>query len=70
MRAGEYVIDGRDGRVGEVRGRSGGAVRLRPPDGGREWECPAQLLRPATPGEVLRARVRQLNRQVRLGPWG
>ncbi|GGU31936.1 hypothetical protein [Streptomyces lavendofoliae] len=66
MSAPEYVIDGRDGRIGEVMGRVGGYVQLRPPGGGREWDCPADDLTPAPPGEVLRARVRELNQRGRL----
>lgn len=68
MKAGEYVIDGRSGRVGQVMGHVGGYVQLRPPGGGREWDCPPEVLSPAPPREVLRERVRQLNRQWRLAP--
>lgn len=68
MKPGEYVIDGRDGRVGEVVGHVGDYVQLRPPDGGRRWVCPDHALSPAPPGEVLRERVRLLNRRARLGP--
>lgn len=63
---GECVVDVRDGRVGEVRGRVGGYVQVRPVGGGREWDCPPDALRVAPPGEVLRARVREANRQQRL----
>lgn len=66
MSAPQYMIDSRDGRVGEVMGHVGGYVQLRPPGGGREWDCPAEALSPAPPGEVLRARVRELNRGRRL----
>jgi hypothetical protein len=62
----EYGVDSRDGRVGQVMGREGGYVQLRPPAGGREWDCPLDVLSVAPPGEVLRARVRGLNRAGRL----
>ncbi|MBT2491035.1 hypothetical protein J7E96_21440 [Streptomyces sp. ISL-96] len=63
---GEYAVDVRDGRVGLVMGRVGTYVQLRPPGGGKEWDCPPDALVPAEPGEVLRARVRALNREGRL----
>ncbi|MGM9379807.1 hypothetical protein [Streptomyces antibioticus] len=61
-----YAVDVRDGRIGEVMGNEGGYVQLRPIGGGREWDCPPESLREAPPGEVLRARVRRLNREGRL----
>ncbi|URM90906.1 hypothetical protein LUW75_13960 [Streptomyces sp. MRC013] len=60
--AGAYVVDVRDGRVGQVMGHVGGYVQLRPPGGGREWDCPPDATALATPDVVLRARVRELNR--------
>ncbi|MFJ4965772.1 hypothetical protein EES43_16020 [Streptomyces sp. ADI96-02] len=63
---GSFAVDGRDGRVGRVVGRSGPLVRLRPPGGGPEWECPPEALRAATPGVVLRARVTEINREGQL----
>ncbi|MFI2368251.1 hypothetical protein [Streptomyces sp. NPDC018833] len=63
---GAYAVDIRDGRVGVVMGRVGPYVQLRPPGGGREWDCPPEDLRPAPPREVLRARVRQRNAEGRL----
>lgn len=63
---GAYVVDARDGRVGRVTGRVGPSVRLRPPGGGPEWDCPPDAVRPASPGLVLRARVREVNREGRL----
>lgn len=60
------MIDARDGRIGRVMGNVGPYVQLRPPGGGREWDCPPDALRPAPPGEVLRARVQERNRQRRL----
>ncbi|MFD9218465.1 hypothetical protein ACFWDI_00180 [Streptomyces sp. NPDC060064] len=66
MTAGEYVIDSRNGRIGRVMGRVGTYVQLRPPGGGREWDCPLEAVTPARPGEVLRARVREVNAEGRL----
>lgn len=63
---GEYVIDVRDGRLGEVMGREGGYVQLRPVGGGREWDCPPAAIGEAPQGEVLRARVRRVNQESRL----
>ncbi len=64
--AGAFAVDGRDGRVGRVVERSGDQVRLRPPGGGPEWVCPAEDVRPASPGVVLRARVTEINREGQL----
>ncbi|WP_369037202.1 hypothetical protein [Streptomyces adonidis] len=61
-----YALDVRDGRIGEVMGREGGYVQLRPIGGGREWDCPREALEEAAPGDVLRARVRRVNREGRL----
>ncbi|MFE5024410.1 hypothetical protein ACFRAO_14030 [Streptomyces sp. NPDC056656] len=66
MNLGAYVIDVRDGRVGQVMGREGGYVQLRPPGGGREWDCPPEAVEPAPVAEELRARVRTVNREGRL----
>ncbi|MFF7331025.1 hypothetical protein [Streptomyces sp. NPDC008150] len=63
---GRYAVDARDGRIGEVMGREGGRVQLRPVGGGREWDCPPGEAAPAPPGDVLRERVRRLNREPRL----
>jgi len=59
---GSYAVDVRDGRVGEVMGHVGGLVQLRPLAGGREWDCPRESVGPAPSAEVLRARVRRINR--------
>ncbi|TLS41268.1 hypothetical protein FE633_37270 [Streptomyces montanus] len=67
---GAHVVDVRDGRIGEVVGHVGGGVRLRPVGGGREWDCPPDALREASPGEVLRARLRHAERQTRIGGAG
>ena len=62
----EYAVDLRDGRVGQVMGREGGYVQLRPVGGGREWDCSPETVGEAPVGEVLRARVRRLNWEGRL----
>lgn len=64
--AGTYAVDFRDGSVGQVMGCEGGLVHLRPLGGGREWDCPPESLGEAPPGEVLREKVRRLNRERRL----
>ncbi|MDQ0934477.1 hypothetical protein QFZ49_004417 [Streptomyces turgidiscabies] len=61
-----YALDVRDGRIGEVMGRVGGYVQLRPVGGGREWDCPPEALADVPPGDLLRARVRRVNREGRL----
>ncbi|MFE9610340.1 hypothetical protein [Streptomyces sp. NPDC006012] len=63
---GGFVVDVRNGRLGEVMDHVGGAVQLRPVGGGREWDCPPESAEVAAPGEVLRERVRRLNREARL----
>lgn len=62
-KAPEYAVDSRSGRLGEVMGQVGGRVQLRPVGGGREWDCPPDSVEPAPPDEVLRERVRRLNRE-------
>lgn len=63
---GSFAMDARDGRVGRVTGHAGPYVRLRPPGGGAEWDCPPDCVRPAPPGLVLRARVTEVNREGKL----
>ncbi|MFE7621659.1 hypothetical protein [Streptomyces sp. NPDC057496] len=63
---GSFAVDTRDGRVGRVMGRVGSYVQLRAPGGGPEWDCPPDSVRAAPLGEVLRARVREVNREGRL----
>ncbi|MEU1020316.1 hypothetical protein ABZ383_26910 [Streptomyces sp. NPDC005900] len=62
---GTYAVDFRDGSVGEVMGCEGGLVQLRPIGGGREWDCPPASVGEAPSAEVLRAKVRQVNREAR-----
>ncbi|MFB6711475.1 MULTISPECIES: hypothetical protein [unclassified Streptomyces] len=66
LEPGSFAVDTRDGRVGRVMGRVGSYVQLRPPGGGPEWDCPQGAVRPAPLGDVLRARVREINREGRL----
>ncbi|MFE6285658.1 hypothetical protein [Streptomyces sp. NPDC057877] len=66
---GGYVVDERDDRLGEVMGHVGSAVQLRPLGGGREWDCPPELLRAARQDEVLREHVRLVNRGSWTGRW-
>jgi len=60
---GTHVVDVRDGRLGEVMGHVGGRVQLRPVAGGREWDCPPESTGPAPQADVLRARVRKVNKE-------
>ncbi|MEU8687103.1 hypothetical protein [Streptomyces sp. NPDC048665] len=60
---GTYAVDVRTGRLGEVMGRVGGYVQLRPVGGGRKWDCPPESAEPAPQDAVLRERVRRLNRE-------
>ncbi|MDF4253902.1 MULTISPECIES: hypothetical protein [Streptomyces] len=64
--AGAFAVDVRTGRVGQVMGREGPYVQLRPPGGGCEWDVPPDAVRPARVSEELRARVTDLNWQSRL----
>jgi hypothetical protein len=66
VNVGTWVIDGRDGRVGQVMAHEDGCVQLRPPGGGLEWDCPPEAVTPAPVTEELRARVRAVNREGRL----
>ncbi|MET9530991.1 MULTISPECIES: hypothetical protein [unclassified Streptomyces] len=62
---GAYVMDTRRGQVGEVIGHDAGFVRLRPPAGGAEWECPDDALRAVTAREQLIARNALANARSR-----
>lgn len=66
--AGTYAVDHRDGSVGQVMGCEGGLVQLRPIGGGREWDCPPGSVGRVPAMDVLRERVRELNRQTQARP--
>ncbi|MDQ0581803.1 hypothetical protein [Streptomyces rishiriensis] len=51
--------------MGEVMERLEDRVVLRPVGGGREWDCLPEDVEAAAPGDVLRERVRRLNRDTR-----
>ncbi|WP_031507999.1 hypothetical protein [Streptomyces megasporus] len=57
-----YLMDTRRNQIGELMGKSGGRYFLRPPGGGREWECLPENTRLPTPEEQLSAGVRAANR--------
>ncbi|MFE1750383.1 hypothetical protein ACFW88_07550 [Streptomyces anandii] len=63
--AGSYAVDTGTGRVGVVMGHEGPYVRLRTLGGGREWDCPPESLRTATPAERLRAATAYANARSR-----
>ncbi|WP_369217883.1 hypothetical protein [Streptomyces flavofungini] len=65
---GTYAVDHRDGSVGQVMGCEGGLVQLRPFGGGREWDCPPGSVEQVPTMEVLRERVRELNRRIQARP--
>jgi hypothetical protein len=46
-------------------GQAGPYVQLRPPGGGREWDCPPEALRTATAAERLRAATAYANARSR-----
>ncbi|MFB7499614.1 hypothetical protein ACFC09_33890 [Streptomyces sp. NPDC056161] len=48
--------------VGEIMGRVGGLVQMRPLGGGREWDAQPGDVRPLTPAEALGARNQARNR--------
>ncbi|MCT2590183.1 hypothetical protein LHJ74_09705 [Streptomyces sp. N2-109] len=61
------VVDERTGWVGEVCGREGSYLQLRPLRGGREWDAAPARVRPATPDERLAASVAAANALSRRG---
>ncbi|WP_436738216.1 hypothetical protein [Streptomyces sp. BBFR102] len=63
---GAFAVDVRDGRLGRVMGSEGPYIQLRPPGGGKEWDCPPRAVRAADRKEVLRAKVREINWEGRL----
>lgn len=62
---GGYAVDTTSGRVGQVVGRDGGYVQLRPIGGGREWDCVPETVRAATQAERLRATNAHVNARSR-----
>ncbi|MFF4216594.1 hypothetical protein [Streptomyces nondiastaticus] len=65
---GSFVVDKRDGSVGQVMRNGGGQVLLlRAPSGGGDWEADADMVRPATEAELLSAKVQAANAASR---WG
>ena len=64
-----YLMDTTRNQIGELMGKSGGRYLLRPPGGGREWECLPENTRLPTPEEQLRAGVRAANRHSQERCW-
>jgi hypothetical protein len=64
-RVGAYAVDTRSGRLGRVMGHEGPYVQLRPVGGGREWDAPPEVIRPATLGERLSAGTAYANARSR-----
>ncbi|WP_128380149.1 hypothetical protein [Streptomyces cavernae] len=62
---GTYVVDTRNGEVGEVMGHEGPYVQLRPLGGGREWDCAPEAVRVATTIERLSAATAYANARSR-----
>ncbi|MFC5724379.1 hypothetical protein ACFP1Z_29920 [Streptomyces gamaensis] len=56
-RTGVYVVDRRTGRLGQLMGKEGPYVQLRPLGGGREWDCLPRALRLAPPDEIRQERA-------------
>ncbi|MBH1936895.1 hypothetical protein I5Q34_21930 [Streptomyces sp. AV19] len=54
-RTGALVMDTRNDKLGEVMEECASVVWLRPPGGGREWECPRRNLRLADHQELAAA---------------
>ncbi|MGW6457543.1 hypothetical protein ACWF94_16765 [Streptomyces sp. NPDC055078] len=52
---GSYAVDIGTGRVGLVMGYEGPYVQLRPPGGGREWDCALDGVRVASSAERISA---------------
>ena len=69
MDKGTVVMDAATGRVGQVMGREGLYVLLRPVGGGKEWEARPENVRVATAAERLSARVAEANVNAARG-WG
>ncbi|MFC9813335.1 hypothetical protein ACFVJM_14870 [Streptomyces virginiae] len=65
---GDTVRDTRHNRIGIVTDRLGPYLQLRPLTGGREWDADPAHVEPATPPEVLRARLAEVNSRSRKRP--
>jgi hypothetical protein len=65
-----FVVDARDGRVGQVVGRVGAQLRLRGVAGRGEWQAPPEVVRVASACEVRHADLWEDNRSFWPGsPW-
>ncbi|MFC4511458.1 hypothetical protein [Streptomyces ehimensis] len=53
FRIGDIVVDARTGKIGQLMGREGPDVQLRPVRGGLEWDCPREAIRAPEPTELL-----------------
>lgn len=56
---GDLVVDTKSGRLARVMADDFGTqLQLRPPGGGREWDAPADRIRPATTAEAVAEEMR------------
>ncbi|MFF4156362.1 hypothetical protein [Streptomyces sp. NPDC001678] len=69
-REGAYVVDTRSATLAQVMGNVGPRVQIRRPDGGREWEAPADALRLATRAEREAAGLRASAAAPSASPFG
>lgn len=60
-----YLVDTRSSKIGQVMGRDGSHLLLRPVGGGREWTCPPGATRDPTAAEKLHAGVKAANARSR-----
>ncbi|MEU4357253.1 hypothetical protein [Streptomyces virginiae] len=65
---GDTVRDTRHDRIGVVTERLGPYLQLRPLAGGLEWDADPAHVESATPPEVLRARLAEVNARSRKRP--
>ncbi|MBH1938359.1 hypothetical protein I5Q34_29575 [Streptomyces sp. AV19] len=54
-REGNWAVDTRDNRVGQVMKKRWSSIRLCAPNSGGEWECPPDKVRIATKAELQEA---------------
>ncbi|MEV4501052.1 hypothetical protein [Streptomyces klenkii] len=64
---GSFVLDKRDGAVGQVMRNGGSQLLLRSPGGGKEWAVDPFEVRAPTEAELLSAKVQATNAASR---WG